>query len=103
MYSPPNTVETRHVETRTPLTEAQHEVLTFIAEHVEEHGWAPTLREMCARFEWTSTNAAADHLNALQRKGYIRRPQRGAGRGRGMARTIKVIHPVPARAREGQA
>jgi len=54
------------------LTHRQQQVLDFIAEHTAQRGYPPTFRELMDRFGWRSTNAAADHLNALERKGYLK-------------------------------
>lgn len=105
MYSPPpngiirKADPLRYTETRQPLTERQHEVLTFVAAYIDSEGFPPSLRDICKRFEMTSTNAARDHLLALERKGYVKRPHVA----KRTARSIKVIHPVPAFACEGSA
>lgn len=56
-----------------PLTPRQEEVLDVIRRSIAERGFPPTLRELGAELGFTSTNAAHDHLCALERKGYIRR------------------------------
>ena len=66
------------------LTDRQGEVLRFITSHFAAHGWAPTVREIADAFGFASTNAATDHLEALQRKGAIRV-------GNGKARAIRVL------------
>jgi repressor LexA len=53
------------------LTVRERRVLDFIREALAGKGYPPTLREICAHFGWSSTNAAATHLGELQRKGYI--------------------------------
>lgn len=55
------------------LTPRQEEVLDAIRRSIAERGFPPTLRELGAELGFTSTNAAHDHLCALERKGYIRR------------------------------
>lgn len=53
----------------------QFDVLRFIASHIDEQGYRPTLRELCAGTGITSTNAANQHVQALVHKGLIvRRP-----------------------------
>jgi repressor LexA len=61
------------------LTGRQKEILTFIAQQIEEEGFPPTLQEIARRFRFASVNAVRDHLAALERKGYIRR-RAGASR-----------------------
>lgn len=53
----------------------QFAVLRFIAEHVTEHGYPPTLVEICDALGIVSrsTNAAAQHIDALVRKGLVKR------------------------------
>ncbi len=54
------------------LTPRQGEVLDYIDDRIACLGVCPTVREIAAAFGWTSTNGVADHLWALERKGYIR-------------------------------
>lgn len=53
------------------VTTAQRELLAYILAEVEAQGRPPTLRDMCRRFGWTSTNAAHGHLVKLERRGYV--------------------------------
>jgi SOS-response transcriptional repressor LexA len=69
------------------LTDRQAQVLVAIEASIKTRGFAPTLRELCALLNMQSTNAASDHLNALERKGYIVRGDR-------RARTICVVKPI---------
>lgn len=54
------------------LTTRQAEILDFIRERIAENGIAPTRAELALRFGFKSKNAAADHLRALEQKGYIK-------------------------------
>ncbi len=54
------------------LTERQRQTLEFIAETVTERGYPPTVREICEALGLASSSTAHSHLQALQRKGYIR-------------------------------
>lgn len=65
-------------KTLRPLTPRQRAVLEFIVRYQDEHGMAPSIREIMARFGLGSTNAADVHLRALVRKGYLRRRDRAA-------------------------
>jgi hypothetical protein len=69
---------------RRDLTLAQAGIFTYLLDYNREHGRAPTRREIADNFGFKSQNAAHDHLEALQRKGYV---QLGSGR----MRAIKVI------------
>ena len=55
------------------LTSRQQDIYTYLNRHLEEHGYPPTLREICSEFGMRSTRAASDHLHALERKGFISR------------------------------
>jgi len=48
-------------------TARQLEVLAFISDFKDEHDMAPTLREICERFDFSSTNGANDFLVRLER------------------------------------
>ncbi len=54
------------------LTTRQAEILDFIRECVAQNGMAPTRAEVALRFGFRSKTAAADHLRALEQKGYIK-------------------------------
>ena len=55
------------------LTPAQKETLSFIQEYVHEHGKAPTITELGARFSLKSLRSVTQRLEALERKGLIKR------------------------------
>jgi SOS-response transcriptional repressor LexA len=58
--------------TRPTLTDQQRRVLDYLYDYTLAHGYQPSFREVGRHFGWTSTQAVADHLRALQRKGYVR-------------------------------
>lgn len=53
------------------LTARQKEVLDYVEATLQSGHPAPTLREIAAHFGFGSTRAAADHLEALKRKGFL--------------------------------
>jgi repressor LexA len=53
------------------LTSRQQEILEFIQACQLERGVVPTLREIARQFGFRSMTAAADHVRALRRKGYL--------------------------------
>jgi repressor LexA len=53
------------------LTSRQQEILEFIQASQLERGVVPTLREIARQFGFRSMTAAADHVRALRRKGYL--------------------------------
>jgi repressor LexA len=68
-------------------TRAQQRVLDFIQAEVHAGGLIPTLREIAAQFGFRSHRAAACHLEALKRKGFIESEP-------GKARSLRVISPL---------
>jgi repressor LexA len=52
------------------LTVRQKAVLSFIKEFLQENGYPPTNREICAQFRFLP-RAATNHVNALVKKGYV--------------------------------
>ena len=71
----------------TGLTRAQRRVLDFIEAEVFAGRITPTLREIAGRFGFRSHRAAACHLEALKRKGFIESDT-------GKARSLRVISPL---------
>jgi repressor LexA len=55
------------------LTPRQKEIYDFLLRVIREKGYAPSIPEIGAKFKIASTNGVADHLKALEKKGYIRR------------------------------
>lgn len=53
------------------LTTRQQQILDFIQASQVDSGVVPTLREIARRFGFRSMTAAADHVRALRRKGYL--------------------------------
>jgi repressor LexA len=62
------------------LTSRQQQVLDFIQEHILNNGYPPTLREISGQFHLSGPRAAVKHLDAMERKGHIRR-RPGSSRG----------------------
>lgn len=59
------------VPARLPLAPRQRAVYEAIIAFHSEHSYMPTLRDLCARLQISSTHGAHEHLQALHRKGYI--------------------------------
>lgn len=55
------------------LTERQRDILNFIREFQQERGVAPTHREICDHFGFSSYGTVYKHLSLLEKKGLIRR------------------------------
>jgi len=80
------------------LTETQKQILEFITEFHERQGIAPTLREICERFGYSSYGTAYKHLKLLAQKGYLRRDWN-------QKRGLELLREVPGKkpARRGAA
>jgi len=55
------------------LTKRQKELFDFLDGYLAEHGYAPTLEEIGARFNLSSLATVHKHLTNLEQKGLIRR------------------------------
>jgi repressor LexA len=55
------------------LTERQRDILQFIRDHRRKTGVAPTHREICEAFGYSSYGTVYKHLSLLEKKGLIRR------------------------------
>ncbi len=84
------------------LTDKQRDILAFVETRMAERGSAPTLREIGAHFGISSTNGVRTHLDALIRKGYLKK---AANLSRGLVPThelatranrVPIVGRVPA-------
>jgi repressor LexA len=69
------------------LTLMQQKVLDFIQNETRAGRVAPTQREIATQFGFRSKRAAACHLDALKRKGFLKS-------GHGKARSLCVVMPL---------
>jgi repressor LexA len=72
----------------TYLTERQKAILEFVHEYRRERGIAPTHREICDRFGYSSYGTVYKHLKLLQDKGFLRRDWN-------QKRGIELIRAIP--------
>jgi repressor LexA len=91
------------------LTPRQRKVLEVIRDHVERHGYPPSVREIGDAVGLTSTSSVAHQMRTLEKKGYLRRdPNRpraldvrlpeeleGIGDGPDHTEEIRADRPVP--------
>src|SRR5436305_4587538 len=70
------------------LTETQKASLEFLEEYTRERGIAPTHREICERFGYSSYGTVYKHLKLLQEKGYLKRDGN-------QKRGIELIRAIP--------
>jgi repressor LexA len=81
------------------LTERQRDILQFIRQFQAERGVAPTHREICDQFGFSSYGTVFKHLSLLEKKGLIRRDSN-------QKRGVEVVEdelPTPAAAAEASA
>ena len=57
------------------LTKRQKEVYEYLKEHIQSMGYAPSIMEICAKFNLSSPATVHKHLSHLEEKGIIRREQ----------------------------
>ncbi len=71
------------------LTDIQRQVFDFIRDKLVGGHPAPTLREVAARFGWSSKRAAACHIEAIVRKGWL-------ASAPGKARSLRLVDSIKA-------
>ena len=74
------------------LTSRQRQVLDYIQASQTQHGVVPTMREIARQFGFRSMTAAADHVRALRRKGYLVHHPRAA-RSHSVIQTMQTMVP----------
>jgi repressor LexA len=79
------------------LTERQRDILQFIRQFQAEKGVAPTHREICDHFGFSSYGTVYKHLSLLEKKGLIRRDW---NQKRGVEVVEKKSEMAPAGVRE---
>lgn len=55
------------------LTPRQQKILEFIRQHVQQHGYPPSVREIGDAVALRSSSTVHGHLNRLEARGYLRR------------------------------
>lgn len=55
------------------LTRRQKEILDYVGDYIEVHGYAPSFEEIADSFGYTSLATVHEHVSNLERKGYIRK------------------------------
>lgn len=84
------------------LTARQQQVYEFIKAFIEANGSSPTLREISAHIGTAGTATAISHVDALEKKGFIRRRE-GSSRGIVLphSNSTSVSIPIVGRIRAG--
>ncbi len=72
-----------------PLTDRQREIYRWIVQYIADHGFSPTIRELCLSFGFASTEGAMCHLRPLRLKGFVVWNER-------QSRTLRPLQEVDA-------
>jgi repressor LexA len=72
------------------LTVRQQQVLEIITQYIGEYGYPPSLRDIGKQLSVTGTLGVMKHLEALEKKGYLRR-QEGSSRGISLANQAQAV------------
>jgi SOS-response transcriptional repressor LexA len=75
------------------LTVKQQQIYDYLETYISEHSCPPTLREISEHIGIRGTSTAMQHLEALERKGYIQR--REGSRGISLTRKAGGSMSVP--------
>jgi hypothetical protein len=67
-------------------TKKQRELLTYIENFINEHGYSPSYREIMSGLEYTSVATVSLHVNNLIRRGHLRKRDFSA-------RSLEVVTP----------
>ena len=76
------------------LTDIQRRVFEFVREKLVSRLPAPTAREIASEFGWASNRAAANHLEAIIRKGWLL-AEPGKARSLRLARALPEVVEIP--------
>lgn len=75
------------------LTEKQHAIFTWLYDQTRQTGVQPSYAEIAAHFQYKSRNAAANHIRALHKAGWLHAPGIGTKKGTGttQSRSMKFL------------
>lgn len=79
---------------KTGLTETQKNILDFLIEQIKGRGIPPTLADVANHFGYKNRATAQQHLQAIEKKGYIRKNPR-LSRGIELTLEDKFFVPKP--------
>ena len=69
-----------------PLTKRQKQVLDFVTQYIEVHGYAPSYREIAEAFKLGSVATVAEHVESLVSKGLLQKSDNSA-------RSLQLVQP----------
>lgn len=65
-------------DTQVRPTKKQRELLTYIEEFINQHGYSPSYREIMSGLNYTSVATVALHINNLLKRGHLRKRDHSA-------------------------
>ena len=83
------------------LTGRQQQVLDFIQSYIDNNGYPPTLREICSHLGVSGTLSAMRHLEALEKKGYLKRDSGSRGIALTTPTNVSASLPIVGTVRAG--
>lgn len=93
---------TNKPQSQNELTPRQRQVLEFITRYSDDNGYPPSQREIAGHLNVTGTLPVMKHLDALERKGYIRRENVNRGIALTTPNSRHVSLPIVGTVRAGQ-
>lgn len=93
---------TYHAKASNELTQRQRQVLSFVTAFADSNGFPPSQREIAGHLQVSGTLPVMKHLDALERKGYLKR----GSMNRGITLTTQVSRstslPIVGKVKAGQ-
>lgn len=90
------------LKSRNELTPRQRQVLQFITSFADSNGYPPSQREIAGHLKVSGTLPVMKHLDALERKGYIRRESVNRGITLKVPNSRHLSLPIVGTVRAGQ-
>lgn len=84
-----NEKQTSTEPTAVRPTKKQKELLAYIEQFINEHGYSPSYREIMNGLSYTSVATVALHVNSLIKRGHLRKREHSA-------RSLEVVTPSQA-------
>lgn len=89
-------------QNKNELTPRQRQVLQFITSYSDDNGYPPSQREIAGHLNVSGTLPVMKHLDALEKKGYIRRENVNRGIALTTPHSRNVSLPIVGTVRAGQ-
>ena len=90
------------LKSKNELTQRQRQVLQFITSFSDSNGYPPSQREIAGHLKVSGTLPVMKHLNALERKGYIKRENVNRGIALTTPNSRSTSLPIVGTVRAGQ-